>query len=216
MNRLFTLSTTTVLVVSLGPFTRAGEAPFGEERSSQAEAAAPRPGVVNYTCLKDATCIAQTPGHWWIGTLGGLACLDERSLRLKRLYSPADGLAGTPVTALLAEGATVWVATEDGISRLDTKTGQMRRAAAEGYHWRLEWDEAGDAGWAVSEETAVRFTKAMDQIRIFRLPRSGYRTIREQANLWTIRDEGFGNYRLIRVDTAAGTGKDRVVVYEGS
>ena len=64
----------------------------------------------------------------WAGTYGnGLYRLDN-SLSEKpdcTVYSEKDGLADNQITGLLLDGQSLWITTENGLSRFDTQSGEM-------------------------------------------------------------------------------------------
>ncbi len=57
----------------------------------------------------------------WIGTNNGLNLLNTNTLQVEKVYTEKDGLAGNQIKGVLKVGQQVWVSTEMGISRLDTK-----------------------------------------------------------------------------------------------
>ena len=64
----------------------------------------------------------------WAGTYGnGLCRLDNYQSGKPDLtyYSEKDGLADNQVQSLLLDGYTLWITTENGLSRLDTQAGEM-------------------------------------------------------------------------------------------
>jgi hypothetical protein len=164
----------------------------------------PRPGVINYTCLKHTTGLAKTPGHWWIGTIGGLVQLDEKMLELQRVYTPADGLAGTRVIGLAARDEVLWVGTDGGVSQLDTKTGRILTIWADGYRWRFEFDEANDHVWALGGQTAILFAGPRQRPRVLSISERPSIVFREGETLWGTAWVKQDTYQLLRLDTATG------------
>ena len=64
----------------------------------------------------------------WAGTYGnGLYRLDNRRSENPEItvYSEKDGLADNQVQGLLMDGMYLWITTENGLSRLDTQSGEM-------------------------------------------------------------------------------------------
>ncbi len=64
----------------------------------------------------------------WAGTYGnGLCRLDNCQSEEPEMtfYSEKDGLADNQVQCLLLDGYTLWITTENGLSRLDTQLGEM-------------------------------------------------------------------------------------------
>ena len=75
-------------------------------------------------------CMALVPdgNTLWAGTYGnGLCRLDNYQSEKPELtfYSEQDGLADNQVQSLLLDGYYLWITTENGLSRLDTQTGEM-------------------------------------------------------------------------------------------
>lgn len=164
-------------------------------------------GVVNFTCLKSTRCVAKTAGHSWIGTLGGLVRLDDKALEPERVYTSADGLAGTRVTALGADGETLWIGTDGGVSQLDEETEAIRTARAEGFRWRFEFDRSSHELWAISHVSALCFPERLDKARLFLLSDRASSIAREGRTLWWMTWMKDDTYRLTRLDTASGARK---------
>ena len=64
----------------------------------------------------------------WAGTYGSGLCRVDNCLSGKpdiTYYSEKDGLADNQVQSLLLDGYTLWITTENGLSRLDTQAGEM-------------------------------------------------------------------------------------------
>ena len=64
----------------------------------------------------------------WAGTYGsGLYRLDHGLAEEPEItvYSEADGLADNQINGLLLDGMFLWITTENGLSRLDTQTGEL-------------------------------------------------------------------------------------------
>ncbi len=64
----------------------------------------------------------------WAGTYGqGLYRVDDCLSETPqiRVYSEKDGLADTQIQGLLIDGTNLWITTENGLSCLDTQTGEM-------------------------------------------------------------------------------------------
>jgi len=173
--------------------------------------AAPRKGITSFTCLEQKLCVARAADSWWVGTWGGLVRLNETTLAVQRVYTPADGLAGTPVLALATVGNALWVATTEGISRLDLKSGEIRSVYAGQYQWRLERDEPKKQVWALSGPMAIRFDEAMDKTWAFQLSERFASVAREGDTLWAIGHEKRQKYPLTRLDTTTGATKTESV-----
>jgi len=157
------------------------------------------------------TCIVKTPGHWWVGSLGGLVRLDETTLEPQRVYGPADGLAGTRVTALAVEGDVLWVGTDGGVSRLNTKTGEIRTTYAKGYEWRFEFDKSDQCLWALSNYMVIRFDKNSDRPRVFSPSERYSSVVRDGKTLWAMTYDDSREYRLTCLNTATGVKKTTTV-----
>ncbi|MCR5351910.1 MAG: helix-turn-helix domain-containing protein [Bacteroidales bacterium] len=76
------------------------------------------------------SCLALAPDGdtLWAGTYGaGLFridhCLSEEPV--KTVFSEKDGLADTQIQGLLLDGINLWIATENGLSCLDTQAGEI-------------------------------------------------------------------------------------------
>jgi len=169
----------------------------------------PLKGVENFTCLKAMSCIAKTPGHWWVGTQGGLVRLDEKTLTPERVYLPVDGLAGTRIWNLTVDGDAIWVGALGGVSRLDTKTDEIRTVRTDGYRWCFDFDKAGNRLWALSTTMVLCFDKNSDRPRVFALPSHTSDVVREGDALWSVTRKGDGKDQLRRLDTATGATKTR-------
>ena len=64
----------------------------------------------------------------WAGTYGNGVCRVDKYMSEKpeiKVFSEDDGLADNQVTGLLLDGFYLWIATEHGLSRLDTQTGEI-------------------------------------------------------------------------------------------
>ena len=64
----------------------------------------------------------------WAGTYGNGICKVEHCLSDKpdiTYFSETDGLADNQINGLLLDGIYLWIATENGLSRLDTQTGEI-------------------------------------------------------------------------------------------
>ena len=64
----------------------------------------------------------------WAGTYGnGLYRIDNLTAEKPdmKVFSEDDGLADNQITGLLLEGIYLWITTENGLSRLDTQTGEI-------------------------------------------------------------------------------------------
>ena len=64
----------------------------------------------------------------WAGTYGNGVCRVDDCLGEKpgiTFYSENDGLADNQVNGLLLDGIYLWITTENGLSRLDTQTGEL-------------------------------------------------------------------------------------------
>jgi len=75
-------------------------------------------------------CMALVPdgNTLWAGTYGSGLCRVDNCLSGKpdiTYYSEKDGLADNQVQSLLLDGYTLWITTENGLSRLDTQAGEM-------------------------------------------------------------------------------------------
>ena len=75
-------------------------------------------------------CMALVPdgNTLWAGTYGnGLCRLDNCQAEKPDMtfYSEQDGLADNQVQGLLLDGYSLWITTENGLSRLDTQAGEM-------------------------------------------------------------------------------------------
>ena len=75
-------------------------------------------------------CMALVPdgNTLWAGTYGnGLCRLDNCQSEKPEMtyYSEKDGLADNQVQSLLLDGYTLWITTENGLSRLDTQAGEI-------------------------------------------------------------------------------------------
>ncbi len=75
-------------------------------------------------------CMALVPdgNTLWAGTYGSGLCRVDNCLSGKpdiTYYSEKDGLADNQVQSLLLDGYTLWITTENGLSRLDTQNGEM-------------------------------------------------------------------------------------------
>ena len=75
-------------------------------------------------------CMALVPdgNTLWAGTYGnGLCRLDNCQSEEPDMtfYSEQDGLADNQVQSLLLDGYSLWISTENGLSRLDTQSGEM-------------------------------------------------------------------------------------------
>jgi hypothetical protein len=130
--------------------------------------------------------------------------LDEKTLQLQRVYTPADGLAGTVVSTLAAEGGTLWVGTNGGVSRLDPRTGKIRTTWADGYWWSFELDAADNHLWALSERTAIRFGRSQGPAQAFPYDERYAKVIRDGETLWTVMHQPDDRYRIARLDTVTG------------
>ncbi len=77
-------------------------------------------------------CMALVPDGdtIWAGTYGsGIYRLDHCQAEKPEItvYSEEDGLADNQINGLLLDGMYLWVTTENGLSRLDTQTGELTR-----------------------------------------------------------------------------------------
>ncbi len=66
----------------------------------------------------------------WAGTYGGGLLRVDNALSGKpdiTVWSEKDGLADNQIQCLLLDGYYLWITTENGLSRLDTQTGEMTR-----------------------------------------------------------------------------------------
>ena len=75
-------------------------------------------------------CMALVPdgNTLWAGTYGRGLCRVDNCLSGKpdiTYYSEKDGLADNQVQSLLLDGYTLWITTENGLSRLDTQAGEI-------------------------------------------------------------------------------------------
>ncbi|MDJ0841128.1 MAG: two-component regulator propeller domain-containing protein [Acidobacteriota bacterium] len=71
--------------------------------------------------------IVQADDHLWLGTDRGLL-LYEKNVGVKRIYGNQEGLRSTTVYALALDDADrLWIATNDGLHRLDAKDAPINR-----------------------------------------------------------------------------------------
>ena len=205
MNKPIKLSLLVVsaLVISLS-LEAYGETLLESPKGEMTITDSPKKGVTNFTCLARRKCVAKTPAHWWVGTRGGLVRLNKDTFAVERVYTPADGLAGTPVTALAADGDVLWVGTFYGISQLDTKTDTIRTLWAPGYDWRFEFDDSRQHVWALSRHTVLLFEKSSGDVRTFELGENVVCVQREGSTLWTITRTGGSDCLLTRLETTTG------------
>jgi len=184
-------------VVAMAMNQGPGEANGPDWRKARPSTA--RNGVTNFTRLADKLCVARTPGRWWIGTLGGLVELDEESFHVRRVHTPAEGLVGTRVLNIAADGDILWVGTTAGISRLDTETGDILNIPALTYRRGFEFEKGQGYIWALSNDSAVCCESSSGRYRRFPLGDGIGEVVREGTTLW-----GAGDGHIIRLDTATG------------
>lgn len=73
-----------------------------------------------------ALSLAETGNNLWIGTLGGLSLLNEKTGRITRTVGP-EALHTTPITELLTTPHTLYVVTPEALFARRTATGTWRR-----------------------------------------------------------------------------------------
>jgi len=82
-------------------------------------------------------CLPMAGGDTLVGTGGGLVQVDADGLA-RHVWTASDGLPGTRVDALVADGDRVWVGTDAGIARFtgDITHGVVTRPVRDLVHWR--------------------------------------------------------------------------------
>jgi hypothetical protein len=162
---------------------------------------APRKGVDTFTCLRAMTCVAKTPGCWWVGTRGGLVRLDEKTLAVQRVYSPVDGLAGNWIWSLAADGDALWVGALGGVSRLDVNSGEVRTFRSEGLRWSFDFDREAHCVWALEGQSVLAIDKDSNRAKTYRLPPRTLNVVRDGRILWGA-SHGADGSEIVRLDTA--------------
>jgi hypothetical protein len=72
-------------------------------------------GVVFTNTDEVRACVPLTGGDTLVGTAGGLVRIDPAGL-VRRVWTASDGLPGTRIDALIADGERVWVGTDAGVA----------------------------------------------------------------------------------------------------
>lgn len=79
---------------------------------------APAHAAVVFTNTDEVrACLPLAGGDTLAGTAGGLVRVDPAGLPL-RVWTASDGLPGTRIDALIADGERVWVGTDGGVAEL--------------------------------------------------------------------------------------------------
>ena len=173
----------------------------------------PLAGVTNFTCTRDIRCLAKTSRHWWVGTSGGLARLNAETFALERLYTPADGLAGTVVISLLADGDALWVGCLGGVSRIAEDASTVRTVFHDRYRWHLDLDPSTGHVWAIYLDAVIRLDRGLERVVKYQLGKAICAAAREGKVLWVIRAVTGHERpcRVIRLDMETGQRQERHV-----
>jgi hypothetical protein len=89
-------------------------------------AAAP---IVHTDTREVRACLPLPEGGALVGTGGGLVRVDAAGVR-REVWTAADGLPGTRIEALIADGDRLWVGADGGGARITARRWVDRRVAA--------------------------------------------------------------------------------------